>query len=246
MSTKRRKSILCASALALMAGTAFLLAAVPQKLGPAGVKASPIPGSERWQVYLPEHVLDFESRGEEPAAASLAMLPKDTSLADRVYYKPGVGQFVSGLVLMGTDRTSIHKADYCLRGQGMNIRQITQETIRVDQPQPYDLPVVKIVADESIPVDGKTITRRCLYVYWYVADGQISNDRSGFGRMWSMTRQLLFTGVLQRWAYVRYYAFCEPGKEDAAYGELKRLIAAAVPQFQLTPRPANATVAAQH
>jgi hypothetical protein len=242
----RRKYILSAVALVLMTGTALLLAAVPQKLGPAGVKASPIPGNERWQIYLPEHVLDYDSRGEETAPSALAMLPKDTSLVDRAYYRPGGGQFFSGVVLMGTDRTSIHKADYCLRGQGMRIQQITQETVHVDQPKPYDLPVVKIVADDPISVNGQPVVKRCVYVYWYVADGQLSNDRSGFGRMWSMTRQLLFTGVLQRWAYVRFYAFCDPGKEDAAFGELKRAIAASVPQFQLVPRPSDATVAAQH
>jgi hypothetical protein len=240
----RRKYILCAIALALMAGTAFLLAAVPQKLGPAGIKASPISGSERWQIYLPEQVLDYGSQEQETPPSTLEMLPKDTSLAERVYFKRG-GQFVSGVVLMGTDRTSIHKADYCLRGQGMRIQQITQETVHMEQPKPYDLPVIKIVADEEVSVDGKPEVKRCVYVYWYVADGQISNDRSGFGRMWSMTKQLLFTGVLQRWAYVRFYTFCDPGKEDAAFGELKRAIAASVPQFQLVPRPSDATVAAQ-
>jgi len=243
---KRRKYILGAVALALIAGTAILLGAVPQKLGLAGVKADPIPGSERWQIHLPEHVLDYNSRELETSSGALAMLPKDTSIIDRVYYNPRGGQFASGVVLMGTDRTSIHKADYCLRGQGMHIQQITQETVRVDQPKPYDLPVVKIVADDPVSIDGKAEVKRCVYVYWYVADGQLSNDRSGFGRMWSMTRQLLFTGVLQRWAYVRFYAFCDPGKEDAAFGELKRAIAAAVPQFQLVPRPFATTVAEQH
>jgi hypothetical protein len=246
MSLDRRQSILGASALALMAGTALLLAAVPQKLGPAGIKASPMPGSERWQIELPEHVLDLKSESREPDAGALAMLPNDTSLAQRIYYKPGAGPFVSGVVLMGTDRTSIHKADYCLRGQGMRIQQITEETIHLDQPRPYDLPVIKIVADTPVSANGQEVTQRCVYVYWYVADGKLSNDRSGFGRMWSMTRQLLFTGVLERWAYVRFYTFCNPGQEDAAYRELKQVIAAAVPQFQLTPRLANPTVAAQH
>lgn len=241
----RRKYILFAVAVALMGGTAFLLAAVPQRLGPAGVKASPIAGSERWQIDLPEHVLDYNSKEQETSPVALAMLPKDTSIQERIYYKPD-GQFASGVVLMGTDRTSIHKADYCLRGQGMNIRQITQETVHMDRPKAYDLPVIKIVADDPIPIDGKTEVKRCVYVYWYVTDGQVSNDRSGFGRMWSMTRQLLVTGVLQRWAYVRFYTFCDPGKEDAAFGELKRAIAASVPQFQLFPQSSDTTVAAQH
>ncbi len=243
---KRQKIIFSVAALAMIAGAALLLGAVPQKLGAPGVKASPVPGSERWQVYLPEHVLDFASTNQEPDAKSLEMLPKDTSIVDRVYYKPGIIPFGSGVVLMGTDRTSIHKAEYCLQGAGMHIDQATTDTVRVEQPQPYDLPVIKIVA--SIPVkgsDGKASTEKCVYVYWYVADGMLSNDRSGFGRMWSMAKQLAFTGVLQRWAYVRFYAFCDPGQEDAAFAVIKRMIADSVPQFQLTHGPAGATVASK-
>jgi len=44
--------------------------------------------------------------------------------------------------------------------------------------------------------------------------------------------------VLQRWAYVTYFAVCAPGQEDAAYERLKKLIQTSVPEFQLTPKPA--------
>lgn len=241
----RQKLILSLIALALISGTALLLAAVPQKLGAPGVKASPIPGSERWQIYLPERVLDCGSTNQAPDTNSLAMLPNDTSMAERMYYKPGILPVVSSVVLMGTDRTSIHKAEYCLRGQGMHIDKFTEETLHMEQPEPYDLPIIKIVATDPLSIDGKVVTKKCVYVYWYVADGALSNDRSGFGRMWSMARQLVFTGVLQRWAYVRFYTFCDPGQEEAAFDEIKQLIRASVPQFQLAPRPSNAVVAEQ-
>jgi hypothetical protein len=242
---KRQKLILTLVVVALIGGTAFLLAAVPQKLGPPGVKAHPVPGSQRWQIDLPEHVLDFSSTNHGVDAKALEMLPQDTSIAERIYYKPGALPFVSSVVLMGTDRTSIHKAQYCLQGEGMHIDQMTRETVHLDQPRPYDLPIIKIVASDSVLIDDKKVTKQCVYVYWYVADNGVSNDPSGFGRMWSMTKQLLFTGVLQRWAYVRFYAFCDPGQEDATFAQLKQVIAASVPQFQLMPGPAGAAVAAQ-
>ena len=144
--------------------------------------------------------------------------------------------------MMGTDRTSIHKAEYCLKGQGMNIDQMTEETIRMYEPQPYDLPVIKIVASA---INSKGQKFSCVYVYWYVTDGALSNDHSGFGRMWSMTKQLMFTGVLQRWAYVRFFSYCLPGDEDATYERIKQMIAASVPQFQLMPKPLGATTQAQ-
>jgi hypothetical protein len=241
----RRQFVLCVIALVMIAGTALLLAAVPQKLGRPGIKAAAIPGSQRMAIYLPEKVLDFASSNREPDAGSLGMLPKDTSIAERVYYQRGMVPFVSSVVMMGTDRTSIHKAEYCLQGQGMRIDQITRETIPMTQPQPYGLPVVKIVGSASQSVNGKTVHRSCVYVYWYVTDGVLSNDRSGMERMWDMTKKLVFTGVLQRWAYVRFYAFCEPGQEDATYDVIKRMITASVPQFQTTPGPASAAMAAQ-
>jgi hypothetical protein len=242
---KRRKVILSAITLAMIAGTAVVLAAVPQKLGRPGLKTKPIQGTSRVEIYLPEHVLDFSSTNRELDAGSLAMLPADTSTAERVYFKPGIISFVSSVVMMGTDRTSIHKAEYCLQGQGLRIDEATTDTVHIALPEPYELPVIKIIASATESLNGKTITRKCVYVYWYVADGALSNDRSGVARMWSMTRDLIATGVLQRWAYVRFYAFCEPGQENAAYDQIKRIIAASVPQFQLTSGSATATMAAQ-
>lgn len=241
----RQKIVFSVIVLAMIGGTALLLAKVPQKLGPPGVKARPVPGNARWAIDLPEKVLGYTSTNRPLDANALEMLPKDTSFAERVYFRPDSRPIVSSVILMGTDRTSIHKAQYCLQGQGMHIEQMTQETIHVDEPQPYDLPVIKIVGREPVSINGQTVTISCVYVYWYVTDGHLSNDASGFGRMWSMAKQLMLTGVLQRWAYVRYYSLCEPGHEDATFEQIKSLIAAAVPQYQLTPQPSHATVATQ-
>ena len=241
----RRKVILSVTVFALIAGTAALLAVVPQKLGRPGVKATEIAGSPRMEIYLPEQVLGFSSTNQELDAKSMEMLPADTSTVQRVYFKPGVIPYVTSVVLMGTDRTSIHKAEYCLQGQGLHIDGATTDTVHITLPQPYDLPVIKIVATSTQSVNGKTITKKCVYVYWYVADGALSNDRSGVERMWSTTKKLVFTGVLERWAYVRFYVFCNPEDESAAYEQIKLMIAESVPQFQLTAGPASATVAAQ-
>jgi hypothetical protein len=56
---------------------------------------------------------------------------------------------------------------------------------------------------------------------------------------------LLHSATLQRWAYVSYFAGCEPGGEAAAFERVKRLIVASVPEFQLPPRNVGTTVAQQ-
>jgi len=241
----RRQRTLTVIALAMICGTALLLGAVPQRLGRPGVKTAAIPDSVRLDIPLPERILDFPSTNTAPDAITLQMLPTDTSFGGRVYFKPGGIPYFASVVLMGTDRTSIHKAEYCLQGQGLRIDLATRDTVRLARPVGYDLPIIKILATDTQSVAGTNVTKKCVYVYWYVADGAISNDRSGFGRMWSMSKNLLLTGVLQRWAYVRFYAFCDPGQEDATYETIKHFIAASVPEFQTTPGPTSATIASQ-
>jgi hypothetical protein len=50
-----------------------------------------------------------------------------------------------------------------------------------------------------------------------------------------MARDVLFTGELDRWAYITFFSVCAPGQEDATFERMKKLIAAAVPEFQLVP-----------
>jgi hypothetical protein len=54
--------------------------------------------------------------------------------------------------------------------------------------------------------------------------------------MWLMTKRLVSTGILQRWAYISCLSICAPGQEDATFERMKTFIAAAVPEFQLFPR----------
>jgi hypothetical protein len=225
--------------LALIGGTAGLLAQMSahQKLGAAGVKAHPLPNSNRLQVDLPEQVLDFKSEVLEPDELTTNTLPADTSFGQRAYLAPdGFGVAVN-VVLMGADRTSLHKPQFCLEGQGFHIDSTKSEetTVHVDKPVGYQLPVVKLVANHT--TDGaQPQVQTGVYVYWYVADGALSASVSGFQRMWWMSKELLKTGIKQRWAYVSCFSVCPPGQEDATFERMKRFIAAAVPEFQLTPR----------
>jgi hypothetical protein len=51
--------------------------------------------------------------------------------------------------------------------------------------------------------------------------------------------------VLQRWAYVSYFAICSPGQEDATFERMSRLIEESVPEFQLPPRATPAASVAR-
>src|SRR5208282_4481131 len=84
----RRKALVLLVALALMAATAGLLERLRshQRLGPPGVKTSPVPGSAiKVNVELPVQVLDCKSQRLETDPLVLDVLPADTSFGQRRY-----------------------------------------------------------------------------------------------------------------------------------------------------------------
>jgi hypothetical protein len=246
----KQKWILAVVALLLMGGASGLLVHLKanQKLGEPGVKTEPLAGVRNLRVLLPERVLNYESEEIKQEGIVTNTLPADTSYGQRRYVNKDNPNdwLLLNVVLMGADRTSIHKPQYCLEGAGWRIDHAAtaETTVRVERPQPYDLPVIKIVSTRQFTgANGQVATYRGLYVYWFVADGALSGDKSGAQRMWWMARNLLSTGVLQRWAYISCFAVCLPGQEDATFERVKKFMMASVPEFQLVPKPDGAVAA---
>jgi len=237
------------TAVALMAASALVLNYfhTHQKLGAPGVKTCPLPGAQNLEVMLPEKVLNYDSSPVEVSAVETNTLPADTSFGKRSYHSPDGFRIDLNVVLMGNDRTSLHKPEFCLQGQGWCIDQgATVETnVHVEQPFPYELPVVEMLSSREGMAKGEKSSIRGIYVYYYVADGSLYAGKSGFGRMGRSAVDVLTTGTLPRWAYVSYFVVCAPGLESAAFERIKQFIAAATPQFQLYPPP-NQTVVSSH
>jgi hypothetical protein len=217
-----------------------------QTLSPPGVKTHALGSSIRLEADLPEHVLDYTSKALDPEDIVLATLPADTSFGFRRYVAPDKFTLDLRVVLMGRDRTSLHKPQICLSGQGWRIDDSASEEtgVRVQRPHSYDLPIVKLIANSTATIDGQDHAVSGVYVYWYVAHDGLSASATGLQRMWWMATRLLRTGVLERWAYVSCFASCAPGYESATYNRIKEFIADAVPQFQLYPSPETSTTTA--
>jgi hypothetical protein len=236
----RRVAILLCVTLLLIGSTAGILRRFQthQRLGPPAVKTKPIAGAQNLEVVLPETVLDYKSEKVEQAEVVTNTLPKDTSFGQRVYKAPDGFQMQMNVVLMGADRTSLHKPQFCLQGQGWKLDQGMSSTtsVRVDRPVPYDLPLARLVGSIDVNVDGQKQAIRGVCLYYYIADGVLTASPTGAERMWLMAKQMLTTGTLQRWAYVMCFAGCAPGQEDATIDRMKQFIAASAPEFQLTPK----------
>ena len=188
------------------------------------------------RVYLPERVLDFHSQLAPVPTITYDGLPKDTVFGHRIYGQSNGMVLDMQVVLMGADRSSIHKPQYCLNASGFNIVSTEPDSVRIEQPHAYDLPIMKLkLRREFRDPEAGLQTQAGVFVYWFIADGELTAQHHQ--RMWWMARDMLKTGVLQRWAYVICFAPCAPGGEEAAMEGLKRFIAAAVPEFQITHGP---------
>ncbi len=242
------KWILLVTTLVLIASAGALLHHLKtnQRLGTPGVKAVARPGTTVMQLDLPENVLDFTSEKLEQADVVTNMLPKDTSFASR-RYRTSTNDFgiTANIVMMGKDRTSIHKPEYCLPGQGWRIDSKTNVTLAIGGRQPYQFSVAKwMLANSFKGENGQPQEIRGLYVFWFVADNEQTPDH--WTRILWLARDLLRHGVLQRWAYVSYFTICLPGQEEATFARVQKLITASVPEFQLPPRPADSTALANN
>ncbi len=238
----RQKWTITCTAMAMMAITAGLLVHLKanQRLGAPGIRTSAIPNSVRRDIFLPELVLDYKSDTAQEDPNLYKDMPQDSSFAGR-HYVASDGFFVNvNAVLMGTDRTTIHKPQFCLTGQGWMIDDTHScyDTISMSRPQAYGLPVRKLICSHDFVEHGRPITYHGIYVYWFVADQQLTASHET--RMWRMAVDLLKSGVLDRWAYVSFFAVCAPGQEDATYARMQKFIQAATPQFQLVPSPRSA------
>lgn len=235
-----RAKLACGIGLGVIALTALGLTRLQtlQKLGTPGVRVVRHDVSGEGGVVLgtntvplPEKILDFDSTELPIAKVVSDWLPKDTTYAQRLYHAADGFELAVNAVLMGTDRTSIHKPEYCLAGQGFRTEKVERVKIPIQGATQYELPAQKwTVSREVTTPAGAKVRHAAVYVFWFVADGQLTEDHNE--RMRWMMRDLLTKGVLQRWAYISCYAICPLGQEDATYERMRAWISAAVPSFQ--------------
>jgi len=241
----RRSIFILTVSVALIGSTALFIQyrKTHQRLGTPGVKVVPEPiydpdgkiaGTN--SVWLPVDMAGFKSDVEPVSRIVLEWLPPDTTYGQRRYKAADGFEVAFSAILMGADRTSIHKPKYCLNGSGWRISAEEPDTVTISKPHTYQLPITRmsLVRDIELP-SGQTVTVHGWYVYWFVAENQLTASHNQ--RMWWLARDCMLTGVLQRWAYLSCMSICPPGQDEQNYQRIKQFIAEAVPQFQLTHGP---------
>lgn len=237
----RLQKIIGGALIAIMALAAVFLShqKAHEQMGKPGIKNLPIPGKISCDLILPANLPGYTSEILTNIEKSLGdFLPADTSFQVRDYRAADGFSVELSVVLMGSDRTSIHRPEYCLPGQGWEIdNELTSvQKISMNSPFPYELPVNRLISTKVVEVaGGKSLTARGIYVYWFV-DGTHYTEKAWKWKVWYIPHDLILKGVLERWAYVSLFSSCFPGQEEATFDRMKKVITTAVPQFQLVPR----------
>ncbi|MBC7369185.1 MAG: EpsI family protein, partial [Undibacterium sp.] len=188
-------------------------------------------------VELPTFVgTEWIGRGAEVTAVERAILPADTGYARKNYVAVADGArrvFVS-VVLSGRDRTSIHRPELCLVGQGWSIEGATREDF--DYPgrgEARFAATVLRVKREIVTPRGRVAVPE-LVAYWFVDSERVVATNGG--RFWRDAWNRLAHGRPDRWAYVLVQTSATDG-EEAALGRMQAVLAGTLPAFQ-KPLPA--------
>jgi EpsI family protein len=181
-------------------------------------------------VELPAFLgTEWIGRRAEVSAVERAILPADTGFSRRSYVlleHPAHAVFVS-IVLSGRDRTSIHRPELCLVGQGWTIADGGSHAFQ--QPADPTAPVVASLlrAQRIDPVSKRNLS--ALMAYWFVsADAVVATH---WQRFWHDAWNRIRHGRADRWAYVLVQADSDDG-ETAALARMQTVLSATLPVFQ--------------
>ncbi|HEY3863694.1 MAG TPA: exosortase-associated EpsI family protein [Verrucomicrobiae bacterium] len=242
----KSKWLVLAAAFGMMAATGDFLVKVHRhmRLGDPGVKVGAGQLFDEGHqlvaqqcVLLPDTVAGLKGSNMPVTTAEVAQLPKDTTFGRKLYADEKFN-VANSVVLMGTDRTSIHQPQYCLDAQGWHIDKTEQVSFLMENPHPYLVPALKLTATRKARTKtGGVIEVRGIYVYWFVCSDKVTSDQGS--RMWSLAKSMVEKGVLERWAYISYLSVCYPGQEQSTCRRLESFIRQSVPEFQIVAEEAG-------
>jgi exosortase len=151
-------------------------------------------------------------RRQEVSDVEKQILPPDTGYSRRIYHsldEPGRAVFMS-VVLSGKDRSSIHRPELCLVGQGWSIEGSYNHAFADPAKPGYLFPSTVLRVRRHLP-RSKTDTPE-LVAYCFVGADTVAATQTE--RMWLDARSRL-VGKAQRWAYILVQADANDGETQA-------------------------------
>lgn len=172
---------------------------------------------------------DWIGQSTAVTAIEREVLPPDTGFSRRNYVSihNRQDQVFLSIVLSGRDRTSIHRPELCLVGQGWTIGRRSVETFARPDAAPLRASVLHITREIVDPAGGRRVIP-ALFVYWFVGRDEVVATHGE--RLWRTALNRL-RGRTDRWAYVVAQTLVLDG-DEAARARLQAVLAETLPTFQ--------------
>lgn len=182
-------------------------------------------------VALPDFVAPAW-RGETAAVTEIERetLPADTGFSRLNYVstRNRAAQVYISLVLSGRDRTSIHRPELCLLGQGWSI--VARSSHVFSHPEGGEVPATVLhIERELLTPKGERVVLHALYCYWFVGRDEVVATH--LERIWH-TILNTFRGRADRWAYVTAQTPVLPGKDGVGFEWIQSVLDGVLPVFQ--------------
>jgi hypothetical protein len=182
--------------------------------------------------------------GEKLFTMSLAeyeALPKDTRFVKSIYTNDATDQVFVSIVLSGRERSSIHRPERCLVGQGNTI--VNQNFWNVLIPQVVEVPLegrrdpLKVAVLETVRnyrgADGERKAYYSYYAYWFV--GQNRETPSHYARMLWLAWDRVVHSIGNQWAYIAVAGDREENS-DASKQEIITFVQKLYPHLRVDPQ----------
>ena len=204
---------------------------------PRGLVGVALAAGEKDPIELPAFLgREWTGRIVPVSSVEREMLPADTGFSRRLYFNdrdPSKQVFLS-IVLSGRDRTSIHRPELCLVGQGWTITGRDEHTF--DYPRRPSAPdgggkfpatVLRVRREVPGPRGPQHVPQ--LTVYWFVSGDHVV--ASHWDRFLRDAWNRVVHARADRWAYVLMQTDASDG-EAAAFARLQAVLNETLPAFQ--------------
>ncbi|MBK9990466.1 MAG: exosortase/archaeosortase family protein [Verrucomicrobia bacterium] len=173
---------------------------------------------------------EWIGRSVEVSALEREVLPPDTGYARKNYVSLASlnKQVFVSVVLSGRDRTSIHRPELCLVGQGWTIEGRFRHEFQAE----LEAVAATVLRVEHAAVDAQNrrVQISSLFAYWFVGGEAVEPTLPGM--QWRDVRDRLRHFQANRWAYVVVQSVVTAGDEAAALAHMQEIVAGTWPSIR--------------
>jgi len=226
-----RKAWLVASAVVVLALAELFFLAHLASLPPRGQVGVRLAADGQNPVELPVFLgTEWIGRRTEVSAAEHAVLPPDTGFSRKDYVSianPQQRVFLS-IVLSGRDRSSIHRPELCVVGQGWTIRTVTEHQFSAAGRSPATFAATVLHVQRAVQTPRGPMQVSQLIVYWFVGGDTV--EPTYWKRLARDAWNRVVHARADRWAYVLMQSDARDG-DAAALDRMQVVLDQTLPVF---------------